>query len=89
VRCTLKHFPGLGAAFEDTHFEAGHLRLPIEELERNDWVPFRALMGDGAFTMLSHARLMAVDPERATSLSQPVISGLLRGAWGAGRRARD
>jgi len=78
VRCTLKHFPGLGSVYEDTHLEAGHLRIP---LERGDWIPFRSLMGDGTFTMLSHARLAALDPERPVSFSHAVVSGLLRQAW--------
>jgi beta-N-acetylhexosaminidase len=82
VRCTLKHFPGLGAVFEDTHFEAGHLRVPIDELERGDWIPFRSLVGGGAFTMLSHARLAALDAERPVSFSETIVSGLLRGSWG-------
>jgi beta-N-acetylhexosaminidase len=82
VQCTLKHFPGLGGVFEDTHLEAGHLRLPRDELERSDWVPFRALMGAGAFTMLSHARLAALDAEHPVSFSQAVVAGLLREAWG-------
>jgi beta-N-acetylhexosaminidase len=46
-----------GAVFEDTHFEAGHLRVPLDEFERGNWIPFRSLVGGGAFTMLSHARL--------------------------------
>lgn len=81
VRCTLKHFPGLGSVYEDTHLEAGHLRIPLDQLERGDWIPFRSLMGDGTFTMLSHARLAALDPERPVSFSHAVVSGLLRQAW--------
>jgi beta-N-acetylhexosaminidase len=69
VRCTLKHFPGLGSVYEDTHLEAGHLRTSLEELARDDWTPFRALMGEGAFIMLSHARLTALDPENPVSFS--------------------
>jgi beta-N-acetylhexosaminidase len=83
VRCTLKHFPGLGGVFEDTHLEAGHLRAPPDELARSDWIPFRALMGDGgAVTMLSHARLTALDPDHPVSFSLAVVSGLLRQTWG-------
>lgn len=81
VHCTLKHFPGLGGVFEDTHLEAGHLHAPVAALESGDWIPFRALMG-GTFTMLSHARLTALDAERPVSFSPAVVSGLLRQAWG-------
>jgi hypothetical protein len=63
------------------HLEAGHLRIALDELERSDWIPFRSLMGDGTFTMLSHARLTALDPERPVSFSHAVVADLLREAW--------
>jgi beta-N-acetylhexosaminidase len=82
VQCTLKHFPGLGRVFEDTHLEQASLNTPVATLEQTDWVPFRALMSNAsAFTMLAHARLLDVDPQRPASFSPAVISGLLRGAW--------
>jgi beta-N-acetylhexosaminidase len=83
VRCTLKHFPGLGDVFEDTHMESGYLRTPLAALAAADWVPFRALMGAGdTLTMLSHARLTALDAERPVSFSAAVVGGLLRRDWG-------
>jgi beta-N-acetylhexosaminidase len=82
VHCTLKHFPGLGRVFEDTHFENASLTTSADELARTDWVPFRSLMREpGMFTMLGHARLTAIDAEHPASFSAPVVSGLLRGAW--------
>jgi beta-N-acetylhexosaminidase len=82
VRCTLKHFPGLGGVFEDTHLEAGHLRQSVAELEASDWMPFRALMAGRTLTMLSHARLTALDAEHPVSFSDAVVAGLLRRSWG-------
>src|SRR5262249_50698770 len=81
VHCTLKHFPGLGGVFEDTHLEAGHLRASPDELAGSDWIPFRALMASGAFTMLSHARLTAIDAERPVSFSPAAVPALIRGPW--------
>ena len=82
VRCTLKHFPGLGAVYADTHQRAGELASPLAELERSDWIPFRALMNNpGILTMVGHARLLALDPERPASFSPKVI-GMLRQQWG-------
>jgi beta-N-acetylhexosaminidase len=82
VHCTLKHFPGLGRVFEDTHFEHASLSASVDQLAQSDWVPFRALMREpGMFTMLGHARLAAIDGERPVSFSAPVVSGLLRGQW--------
>lgn len=82
VHCTLKHFPGLGEVFEDTHLESGHLNTPLAKLESWDWIPFRTLMSDGTFTMLSHAKLTALDAERPVSFSPAVVSNLLRRTWG-------
>jgi beta-N-acetylhexosaminidase len=82
VRCTLKHFPGLGRVYEDTHRESANLSAEIAELVATDWVPFRALMpGINAFTMLGHVRLTAIDRQRPASFSRPVVAGLLRGDW--------
>ena len=68
VRWTLKHFPGLGRAFEDTHLRDASLTASMAELGDTDWVPFRALMRDSrVFTMLGHMRLTALDKERPVS----------------------
>jgi beta-N-acetylhexosaminidase len=82
VHCTIKHFPGLGRVFEDTHIEHATLPTPAEELAKSDWVPFRDLMRQKSmFTMLAHVRLAAIDRERPASFSAPVVSGLLRRDW--------
>ncbi|HTY24201.1 MAG TPA: glycoside hydrolase family 3 N-terminal domain-containing protein [Desulfomonilaceae bacterium] len=82
VRCTLKHFPGLGRVFEDTHREDANLTASITELTGSDWLPFRVLMRKSrAFTMLGHVKLTAIDKERPLSASASVIAGLLRGEW--------
>jgi beta-N-acetylhexosaminidase len=82
VRCTLKHFPGLGRVFEDTHLAHANLTTSVAELTDTDWVPFRALMThSGAFTMLGHVRLSAIDSKHPVSMSLPVIAGMLRGDW--------
>jgi beta-N-acetylhexosaminidase len=82
VQCTLKHFPGLGRVSDDTHAGSANLTTPVAELTKTDWLPFRTLMSDtGAFTMLGHVRLTAIDADRPASISQGVIAGLIRGAW--------
>jgi beta-N-acetylhexosaminidase len=83
VRCTLKHFPGLGRVVADTHLKSADLALPPGELATTDWLPFRSLMRrHDIIVMLSHARLTAVDAARPVSFSQPVVRGLLRTDWG-------
>ena len=82
VHCTLKHFPGLGRVYDDTHRVTAQLDASAGELEASDWMPFRQLMSeDAAFTMLGHARLMALDKERPASFSQAVVKGMLRENW--------
>jgi beta-N-acetylhexosaminidase len=83
VRCTLKHFPGLGRVVADTHLQSADLALLPDELAGTDWLPFRALMRrHDVIVMLGHARLTAVDAGRPVSFSQPVVHGLLRTDWG-------
>jgi beta-N-acetylhexosaminidase len=82
VQCTLKHFPGLGRVFDDTHASSATLTTSVAELTNTDWLPFRTLMTESrAFTMLSHVRLTSIDAERPVSISPLVISGLLREDW--------
>ena len=82
VRCTLKHFPGLGRVFEDTHLQHASLTTSVNELANTDWAPFRALLRQTrAFTMLGHVRLTAIDKDRPVSISPSVIAGMLRGEW--------
>jgi beta-N-acetylhexosaminidase len=82
VKCTIKHFPGLGRVVEDTHLTSARLETPIDELEKDDWIPFREVMKTTrAFTMLGHAILTEVDRERPVSFSRPVTMGIIRNQW--------
>jgi beta-N-acetylhexosaminidase len=78
----LKHFPGLGAAGEDTHFRTSAVQLTAAELE-TDLAPFRALGGLAGAVMVSHAVYPAYDPSlRPATLSPAIIGGVLRGRLG-------
>lgn len=82
VRCTLKHFPGLGRLEADTHLASAHLDTPIAKLAQDDWVPFRQVMGNTeALTMLGHPVLTAVDDQHPVSFSEAVVTGILRQQW--------
>ena len=81
VRCTLKHFPGLGRVVGDTHLQTADLAAPIADLERSDWIPFRTLMNEASIVMLGHARLRALDPHRPVSFSQAIVGDVLRTQW--------
>jgi beta-N-acetylhexosaminidase len=82
VRCTLKHFPGLGRVFEDTHHSEGVLDVSLGDLERMDWVPFRRLLGRAdSLVMVGHVRLTALDASQPVSTSRQAVAGLIRGTW--------
>lgn len=75
----LKHFPGLGAAAEDTHHRTSVVGLGAAALGPH-LKPYRALLPVAGAALVAHAVYPALDPEeRPASLSPPVIEGLLRG----------
>jgi len=75
-----KHFPGHGRTPVDSHLALPEVDVPLAELERNELVPFRRVLAAGCpAVMVAHVRYPALDPECPASLSEPVISGLLRG----------
>ncbi|MBW4647191.1 MAG: glycoside hydrolase family 3 protein [Kastovskya adunca ATA6-11-RM4] len=81
VRCTIKHFPGLGRVEDDTHLASADLQTSIAELAKDDWVPFREMMKSQAFTMLGHAKLTALDTVNPVSFSHQVVTELIRNDW--------
>jgi beta-N-acetylhexosaminidase len=85
VGCTLKHFPGIGRVFEDTHRQSATLDVPLSELEQTDFIPFRRVLGDpvaAPVLMLSHVTVTALDNSNPASHSIAVVRHHLRGTWG-------
>lgn len=77
VRCTRKHFPGLGRVFTDTHVREAMLNSPVDLLVKSDWVPFESAGRERPdWVMVGHTRVAALDPETPASASQPVIAKL-------------
>ncbi|MGE5595923.1 MAG: glycoside hydrolase family 3 protein [Hyphomicrobiales bacterium] len=79
----LKHFPGHGSSAGDTH--AGFVDVT------NSWDPveldpYRALIGEGAAdtVMVAHVFNANLDQQYPASLSNAVITGMLRGHLGFG-----
>lgn len=83
VLCTLKHFPGLSRVGIDTHLNSARLSSSRDEIEGNDWVPFREVSEDAHVAiMIGHPHAISIDRENPASMSKHVISGLLRKEWG-------
>lgn len=77
VTPVIKHFPGHGRASADTHFGFA-TTPPLEELERTDLVPYRALLDAVDVVMVGHLLVPGLTERRPTSLSRRAITGLLR-----------
>lgn len=83
VICCVKHFPGHGDTSTDTHTGAAVVDKGLAELMAGELKPFIAGMEAGAdMVMVGHITLSAIDPERPASLSEAVVSGILRDTLG-------
>ena len=78
-----KHFPGYSRAAVDPHHELPVVARTRQELEREEWKPFRALAPEIDAMMIGHANYPALDDSGyPASLSPRIIRGILREEWG-------
>ncbi|TNE66039.1 MAG: beta-N-acetylhexosaminidase [Bacteroidetes bacterium] len=81
VLACAKHFPGHGDTDVDSHLDLPVIPYDYNRLDSLELFPFRALSlyGVGGM-MVAHLSVPALDPRpnRPTTLSQPVVQGLLR-----------
>src|SRR5262245_12956207 len=78
---TLKHFPGHGDTDVDSHLGLPIIKDPRELLERIELPPFRMAIAAGAdAVMTAHIEMPALDatPNTPTTLSEPIVAGVLR-----------
>lgn len=74
-----KHFPGLGGATLDSHFELPVVEQPWRSLWEKDLLPYRQLHREMAFVMVAHAAFPAVTGDRTpASLSRKWMVDVLR-----------
>ena len=79
VVSVLKHFPGHGSVPADSHEELPIQDASLRQLRERDLVPFERAIQTGAPAIMSaHIAVQAVDPGVPSSLSRPMITGLLR-----------
>ena len=72
----LKHFPGHGSTEADSHEGKSLSTRTLEELQQNEWLPFRAGIDQGSkFVMVSHMTNENISPLPA-SLSPEVMNFL-------------
>jgi beta-N-acetylhexosaminidase len=79
VAATPKHFPGLGAAGQNTDNAGVTIQATRSELEGRDLGPFRAAVkADAPLVMVSHALYPAFDRTHIASQSKTLIGHVLR-----------
>ena len=74
----IKHMPGHGRAGADSHFELPMVDAGALELQRSDFLPFKALAAM-PLGMTAHVLYRAIDSQRAGTLSPTVIGQMVRG----------
>jgi len=77
----MKHIPGHGRAFADSHHELPVVDAPLAALRAHDFVPFAAL-ADLRMAMSAHVVFTAIDPDAPATTSRRVIDGIIRGEIG-------
>ena len=81
--CAPKHFPGHGSTGGDTHDGFASSDRTLEELEACDFKPFEAAIEAGApMIMVGHMTMTSIDPDNPASLSETIVTGLLRDELG-------
>lgn len=76
----VKHFPGHGATSADSHLELPVVRSTGRLLWRRDIWPFRKLIANNHVPalMTAHVKYPALDEEDCATLSQAILTNLLR-----------
>ena len=83
LACAALHFPGLGAASEDTDRGPATIGLDAAGLEARDLAPFEAGFDEGMpGVVLSLGFYVAYDAVTPGALAEPVATGLLRDQLG-------
>ena len=77
----IKHVPGHGRAMADSHKELPAVDLPVAELEKTDFSPFKGL-SDMPLAMTAHILFPQIDPERPATVSSLIIDEIVRGYIG-------
>ena len=75
----VKHFPGHGDTSEDSHKRLPVVNNDLERLNSFELLPFNAAIGNNAdVIMVAHILLLKLDAENPASLSETIITELLR-----------
>lgn len=75
----IKHFPGHGDTSVDSHYGLPIVYKTLEELENFELIPFKKAIKEGCKAiMVSHILLDKIDKQNPSSMSETVITDILR-----------
>ncbi len=78
-----KHFPGHGDTSEDSHLTLPTVKKKLEELRQCEFFPFKALIEHKIPTLMTaHVMYPALDPEWPATLSEKILTGVLKKEMG-------
>jgi beta-N-acetylhexosaminidase len=84
VAATAKHFPGLGAAPENTDIEVGRIGLSKAQLRRIDEAPYKAYARIGGDMVMVSTAIYPAFHNAPAAFSRALVSGELRHRLGYG-----
>lgn len=85
ILANAKHFPGHGDTDSDSHKSLPVIKYGLKRLDTLELFPFKNLIKEGVSSiMVAHLNIPALDstPNLASTLSKPIVSGLLKGKLG-------
>jgi beta-N-acetylhexosaminidase len=78
----MKHIPGHGRASSDSHKELPVVQASLDELEKNDFIPFKAILSqvfsEAVWGMVAHVVYKEIDDNVPSSCSRRVIYDVIR-----------
>jgi beta-N-acetylhexosaminidase len=78
-----KHFPGHGDTDKDSHLDLPMVEKSVAELKSVELPPFVHVCGQGIETLMTaHVVYRALDPEFPATLSEKIVTGMLRQDFG-------
>ncbi len=79
IICTLKHFPGHGNTFEDSHSELAYIDKTKEDLDNGEILPFKAgIKADADMVMIGHLFVTSMDEDNPATFSKTIVTDYLR-----------
>lgn len=82
VQGVIKHIPGHGRATADSHLSLPTVEAAADDMAPTDFAPFKALAARDPMAMTAHILYSSLDPANPATLSESIISDVIRGDMG-------